>query len=354
MRLPACHSRRELQPGKAPFYCAHPDVHVPDQLVTAEICRLCNRWSEPPPDVFRPFPPVVFPPPDAGPCFHLGEQAGLRDCPSCQGNVRIKVFECRHPLHVETTLAECSRCGEYDARLAGGTVRHWAVGMTTAPRKEPTIERTLASLAAAGWDTPRVFTEPGVNLTGPWERLPITRRDEPLGAWPNWFLGLAELVAREPRADAYFMVQDDVVFCRNLRPYLEAMLWPCARVGVVSPYCPAPYVRRSTGWHEVTLGENLAGAVSYIFPNAAARLLLADARVVNHRQRGGADGLKYIDTVVGRWAAEAALPAFYHTPSLAQHIGDTSVIWPQAANDGLRRAADFAGEDFDANELTIA
>ena len=120
------------------------------------------------------------------------------------------------------------------------------------------------------------------------------------------------------------------------------------RVALVSPYCPAPYVRRNSGWHEVAAGENLIGAVTYVFPNAAARLLLADARVVNHRQRGAADGLKDIDSVVGRWAGEGRLPVFYHTPSLAQHIGCTSVIWPRATNDGLRRAADFVGEDFDA------
>ncbi|HVC96181.1 MAG TPA: hypothetical protein VND64_21035 [Pirellulales bacterium] len=172
------------------------------------------------------------------------------------------------------------------------------------------------------------------------------RRPRP--CWSVFFLGLAELLQREPHAHAYLMLQDDVVFCRNLRAYLEATLWPAERVGLVSPYCPAPYVRRNSGWHEVAAGENLIGAVTYVFPNAAARLLLADPRVVNHRQRGAANGPKDIDSVVGRWAGEGRLPVFYHTPSLAQHIGGTSVIWPGAANDGVRRAADFVGEDFDA------
>jgi hypothetical protein len=36
---------------------------------------------------------------------------------------------------------------------------------------------------------------------------------------------------------------------------------------------------------------------------------------------------------------------------LAQHIGDISVIWPDAANDGNRRATDFVGEGFNAMEL---
>lgn len=54
--------------------------------------------------------------------------------------------------------------------------------------------------------------------------LPRSERDEPLGAFANWYLALAELVMRSPRAEAYFMVQDDVVFARGVRPFLERAL----------------------------------------------------------------------------------------------------------------------------------
>ena len=49
------------------------------------------------------------------PCRYLGQQTGERSCPTCSGNVRLKVFACSHAAHVETTLPECGACGDYSA-----------------------------------------------------------------------------------------------------------------------------------------------------------------------------------------------------------------------------------------------
>jgi hypothetical protein len=104
-----CHSRRDL-PGEAEyFYCAHPRVHAPGQRVYEGVCRACGRWRDPPPEEFRPFPP----PPPRGRCLFLGAETGLRDCPTCSGSVRVKVFACAHPAHGETTLAECPACPDH-------------------------------------------------------------------------------------------------------------------------------------------------------------------------------------------------------------------------------------------------
>lgn len=52
-------------------------------------------------------------PAHANPCRHLGEPTGeKRDCPTCGGNVRQKVYRCnepseRHPLIV---LRDCETC----------------------------------------------------------------------------------------------------------------------------------------------------------------------------------------------------------------------------------------------------
>lgn len=51
-----------------------------------------------------------------GRCRHLGGQIGLRECPGCQGNVRIKVFACSHPSHGETTAAECEQCDDFSGQ----------------------------------------------------------------------------------------------------------------------------------------------------------------------------------------------------------------------------------------------
>jgi hypothetical protein len=114
MQLPVCHSRRHIEPASSTFFCAHPRHHSALNLVTAELCVICPLWREPPPATFRPVP-LVMPKP-RGTCAHLGEQTGLRDCPSCRGSVRVKLFACSHPLHVETTLAECATCPDFEPR----------------------------------------------------------------------------------------------------------------------------------------------------------------------------------------------------------------------------------------------
>ncbi len=115
MSLPACHSRRYFEGESAVFFCAHPQLHAKDNLVTPEICRICPYWGAPPPPAFREFRPGPRPKP-RGPCVHLGEQTGLRDCPSCCGAVRVKVFACAHPAHRETTLRACADCPDHQPR----------------------------------------------------------------------------------------------------------------------------------------------------------------------------------------------------------------------------------------------
>jgi hypothetical protein len=117
MDLPACHSRRPLPGESAVFYCAHPRVFIEGGRVTAQICGMCDRWKEPAPEVFRPFPP----PRPRDPCVHLGQEVGLRDCEGCRGTVKVRVFACSHPAHRETTLANCTTCGDHEERNHRGT-----------------------------------------------------------------------------------------------------------------------------------------------------------------------------------------------------------------------------------------
>lgn len=115
MTLPPCHSRRLVELTGTVFFCAHPGHHSVSNLVTRETCHSCSLWQLPSPPEFRQFPPA---PPSVrlSPCQYLGEQNGLRDCPSCGGTVRLKVFACVHPRHQETTLAECLQCPDYSAQ----------------------------------------------------------------------------------------------------------------------------------------------------------------------------------------------------------------------------------------------
>jgi hypothetical protein len=111
-RLPDCYARREVPDDPHRVYCLHPMVHARGDIIPAEMCKLCNYWREPSPGPLRPFPP----PPvidNVGPCVYLGEETGLRECTTCLGRVRVKVFACRHPSHDETTFNECRHCPDH-------------------------------------------------------------------------------------------------------------------------------------------------------------------------------------------------------------------------------------------------
>ena len=70
--------------------------------------------------------------------------------------------------------------------------------------------------------------------------------------------------------------------------------------------------------------------------------LVTDPAVLEHRWSN--DGCANIDVVIGEWAARQGLKVFFPTPSLAQHIGDVSTLWPQGRAKGYRKADRFAGD----------
>ncbi|MCH7729843.1 MAG: hypothetical protein IH991_25740, partial [Planctomycetes bacterium] len=238
--LPPCHSRRDFDEARGLFFCGHPKVHTKKNIVTMAVCQSCSYWQGAAPKQMRPFPTITGGSRD-GPCMFLGDLRRTELCKSCRGEVKLKVFSCGHPSHEETTFRDCTTCFDYEQKLEKGTVSDWAVGVTTAPRTKPTIDRCLASLVQAGWSDFRLFADAGAEIPTAFANHPITRRDVKLGAWPNWYLGLGELFMRFPHADAFMIVQDDTVLCRNVRPLLERILWPSSKVGVVSVYSPSTY-----------------------------------------------------------------------------------------------------------------
>jgi len=339
MPLPPCHSRRDV-PGQADqYFCAHPGVHVEDNLVTAEVCQTCALWQEPPPAKFRPVELPTAVSERKGDCTFLGPATGWRRCPTCRGNVRLRVYECLHPWHDSTTIPECQKCAEYQSLGVTRQVSRWSVGVTTAPRAEPTLARSLASLREAGWDEPHVFAEPDVDLPSGFEHLVCSRRPHKLGAFPNWYLALTEMYLLKPHAEAYLLCQDDVLFAAGLRDYLEQNLWPAPEIGVVSVYCPSHYaVGKDAGFCCENRGLDSWGALAYLFSNPSIRRFLSDPQPIDHRHHGFQDGLRNIDSIVGNWCKLAELPYYVHNPSLAQHIGDTSTLGLSRNSD--RRHAD--------------
>jgi hypothetical protein len=248
-------------------------------------------------------------------------------------------------FHPYSSVAAIERLVPPPEKRRGPRIRRWAVGVTTAPRREPTLGLCLDSLARAGWDGAHLFVDSGVTVPERFSNLPITFRETKVGAWPNYYLALMELLMRDPEADAFMLVQDDAIFYdrQDLRAYLERILWPADPMGLVSLYCPKPYTRPKAGWHK-RKGRWRWGALAFVFPRKLAKRFVCDPIVLEHRWSGPKQGLVIIDYVIGAWASRHKVTIHYPCPSLVQHIGNTSTLWPHERAADIRRADWFAGD----------
>ena len=226
----------------------------------------------------------------------------------------------------------------------GGTVTSWAVGITTAPRRQPTLDRCLRSLQACGWDQLHLFIDGEVSVAEEFSGAARTVRNPVAGAWRNFYLSLSELLRRTPAANAFLMIQDDALWPSHLpvRDYLEQIRWPDDDRFVISPYCCADYTEENAGWHEFR-ETWVYGAVALIFSRTAAEEFLADPIVIERCRHDYQAG---IDVVIGDWAKRQSVRVIFPTPSLVQHIGDVSTLWSTARAVGLRRATRFVGDEF--------
>lgn len=264
---------------------------------------------------------------------------------------------CDHPAHALATREICHLCEDhrsqhYDASQSlnvrlpmarqGSPVQRWMVGVTTSPREVSTLNSTLDSLLRAGWSSPWIFMDGGVEIAERHQHLPVTFRETRCGAWPNYYLSLTEMLMRDPRADAYLLVQDDVLLTQseNLKSYLESVLWPAEGVGAVSLYCSAKYHREQPGWHDLQ-EKWVWGALAFVFSNTSAWAFVSDPEVIAHRQSSHFDGTRQIDVTIGEWVQRTGKTIRYPVPSLAQHLGESSTLWKSATADGKRQVAAF-------------
>jgi hypothetical protein len=215
----------------------------------------------------------------------------------------------------------------------------WAVGVTTSPRRAPTLERCLDHLTRAGWDAPHLFMDGTVRLPERFGHLPGTLRNPLIGAWPNHYLALFELTLRQPDAEAYLIMQDDALIYdgENVREYLELALWPAGSAPIISLYCPGIYNANRYGWHRFRKSW-VWGAQAFVFSRGAAQSYLRDRRICRHRWRSPDGGLTQIDVLLGWWAWWRRVPVWYPTPSLVQHVGNVSTLWVDNRTEGKRAA----------------
>ncbi len=271
------------------------------------------------------------------------------------------MFVCRHPAHKLTNAFQCQRCHDwsYVVPLSRkltlreivpeakrfGQVRYWAVGVTTAARAQPTLGSCLQGLVRAGWSDVHLFLDGTVAIPSEFAYLPTTWREQPVGACTAWLLSLAELVALHPQADAYVMFQDDafVHYGDSLREYLEDVLWPVQRDAIVSLFNPG--YQQERGWQKMPFDWDW-GTQAIIFPPALARSFLSDSTVLRRALPEEVGQHRPIPELVREWLRRRMIDVWSPSPSVVQHIGVTSSIWPHVGLERHRQAAWFSA-DFD-------
>jgi hypothetical protein len=270
------------------------------------------------------------------------------------------LFSCAHPNYQRTTPSQCRMCRDWTKHppisrflsleelvplpgsRSGPAVKRWAVGVTTSPRRVPTLETCLDSIVRAGWEQPRLFLDGTMHVPLRYSHLPVTWREDSIGALPSWYMALAELILQQPDADAYVVLQDDVVLFdrESLREHLERVLWPGDHPGLVSLFYTG--LDSANGWFEAK-GAWHFSAQGFIFPPGAARAFLSDADVSRSWLAASFETHIPIPEVLFEWTAHRKIDVWYTNPSLAQHIGGASTIWMDAGIAGGRRAPWFSG-----------
>jgi glycosyltransferase involved in cell wall biosynthesis len=231
----------------------------------------------------------------------------------------------------------------------------WSYGVTTVPsRFATTLPRTLCSLAAGGFDAPRLFVDGAAELPPRLANYAATCHVPKVRTWMNWVLGMTELYGRMPAADRYVIFQDDVICVSHLREYLESIEFPAR--GYLNLYTELRNERDRSGFYQSNqLG---LGALGLVFDNEGLRRLLRTPHFVNRPHpkflKPGVKTTrtwKAIDGGIVESMRKAGYREYVHRPSLLNHIGVKSSMgngqWPSEG------AATFPGESFDARELSV-
>ena len=222
----------------------------------------------------------------------------------------------------------------------------WSVAITTAPRRQSTLQQCVDSLLACGWSQPKVFVDGTVEIP---ESMPVTvrkSREVSIGAWPAWRNALETLVRdaeHGENADVLMIVQDDTLFpyVKDLREYVDQLIWPQDGPCLLSLYTSADDTVQENLWQAYRERWSL-GALTVAMSLNTAQLMLESIRRDELEILEGTAG---IDTRIGYWAERNNVPLWHPSPSLVQHVGQVSAIWAHSRAVGLRRAGRFIADE---------
>lgn len=195
-----------------------------------------------------------------------------------------------------------------------------AIAINTAPRTIETLDSTIRSLRAAGFDqTAHILSDGPSQIED--NNVTITKNDPPKGALANFFSALDYLCKTD--ADWYMILEDDIIWAKNSRQALEYDLMQLSKkqnVGYLSVYIhkKTGKVLKSRkqdkpGLHVLNLGYNCIGSQAYVLPAKVAQHLASNPAYREWYQNQNRD------RVVSGRLQDLGYDLYYRIPGLVNH-----------------------------------
>lgn len=235
---------------------------------------------------------------------------------------------CSNRLRVNYEFNQSPDFGIYGSNPKFGKVEKWAVGITTSRRKHPTIVKTVKALENAGWAAGTIFAEPE-SFVDCGENWNYVHRSLKTGIFGNWMLGLYELFIRNIDADAFFMIQDDIVIAPNTRKYLENSLWFSDEPHLISLFGPNAIDKDpSNGWRKTS--KYSGGPNSIIMSHETVQEILSSLTPLRYYGVQHQKNTSFDDLGIFSLVSEKNWSVFYPKPSIGDHIGHQSTHCQQS------------------------
>lgn len=238
----------------------------------------------------------------------------------------------------------------------------WYTIITTAPRRDPTLQTCVDSMRDAGWE-PIVLAEPD----SPPSNAQTIQNPTRLGVWHNWIKSVR--LALESDADTILTVQDDAEFHPDSKDFAELCLWPAPNCGFVSLYTPKHYTlrddrlmrklrrkdpnisdMRDPGVNHI-ITRSLWGACALIWPRKVLEHIMQDPIIeswlgavtrsrnpaIHEMRRQNPHLIANSDTAIGKVLNKHGYSMWFVDPSPVAHIAQYSAIG-HGDNKGRRNA----------------
>ena len=218
----------------------------------------------------------------------------------------------------------------------------WFTAVTTAPRQDCTLQRSIDSMIIAGFD-PVIFAEPDSTKIKSCETIQNKKR---MGVWYNWIQS-CEYALKNTDANVIMTVQDDSLFHPDCKTFSEKILWPQEDAGFVSLYTPKHYSivpkfktrQRNTGVNRVYT-RSLWGACALIWPREILQAVMENEITINwlgaptrsrsksvmDKRRADPTLVQNSDTAIGKIMNRMKRSMWFVDPSAVEHISQHSVV----------------------------